>query len=85
MDEKTTQFAEYLRQNPAVLQGLMRSPDGQALMQRLNGADGGAGFRQAMRSAAGGDPSDITARLRSLMESPDGAALLQRIQKAVQP
>ena len=44
MDEKTARLAEQLKNNPAMLQSLMQSRDGQMLMQMLTQGDRGAGL-----------------------------------------
>ena len=40
MDEQTARMIQQLKSNPAMLQALMQSRDGQALMQMLSGGDG---------------------------------------------
>ena len=84
MDEKTTRLAEQLKNNPAMLQALMRSQDGQALMQMLTQGDRGAGLQRAVQSAARGDPADMVKLVNQVMQSPGGAELVARINKAVQ-
>ena len=56
MDENTTRLVEQLRSNPAMLQGLMRSQDGQALMQMLTQGDRGTSLQRAAQAAALGNP-----------------------------
>ena len=80
MDEKTVRMVEQLRANPAMLQGLMQSRDGQTLMQN----DRGAGLQRAVQSAAKGDPSEMVRMMNQIMQSPGGAELVQRINKAIQ-
>lgn len=84
MDEKTTRLAEQLKNNPAMLQALMRSQDGQALMQMLTQGDRGAGLQRAVQSAARGNPADMVKLVNQVMQSPGGAELVARINKAVQ-
>ena len=84
MDEKTVRMVEELRANPAMLQGLMQSRDGQALMQMLTQNDRGAGLQRAVQSAAKGDPSEMVQMMNQIMQSPGGAELVQRINKAIQ-
>ena len=84
MDEKTARMVEQLRTNPAMLQGLMQSRDGQALMQMLTKNDRGAGLQRAVQSAAKGDPSEMVQMMNQIMQSPGGAELVQRINKAIQ-
>lgn len=73
-----------LKQNPAALQSIMQSRDGQRLMQMLSGADGGAGLQRATAQAAGGNTADMVQMLKKVMSSPDGAALVQRIGQSLQ-
>ena len=84
MDEKAARIAEQLKSNPAMLQALMQSRDGQALMQMLMQGDRGAGLQRAVQSAAKGDPSEMVKLVNQVMQSPGGAELVQRINKAVQ-
>ncbi len=84
MDEKTTRLVEQLKSNPAMLQTLMQSRDGQALMQMLTQGDRGAGLQRAVQSAAKGNPADMVKLVNQVMQSPDGAELVNRINKAVQ-
>ncbi len=84
MDEKTTRLVEQLKSNPAILQTLMQSRDGQALMQMLTQGDRGAGLQRAVQSAAKGNPADMVKLVNQVMQSPDGAELVNRINKAVQ-
>lgn len=83
MDESTARLIEELRGNPAALQALMRSQDGQALMQLLTQKDQGAGLQRAAQSAAKGDPSEMVRMVKALMESPAGAELVERINRTV--
>lgn len=73
-----------LKQNPAALQSIMQSQDGQRLMQMLSGADGGASLSRAATQAAGGNTADMVQMLKKVMSSPDGAALVQRIGQSLQ-
>ena len=52
MDENMTQMMEQLRRNPAMLQQLMQSRDGQTLMRMLTQGDRGASLQKAAQSAA---------------------------------
>ena len=47
MDEQTARMIQQLKSNPAMLQALMQSRDGQALMQMLSGGDRGASLQRA--------------------------------------
>ena len=82
MDENTARLANELRQNPAMLQSLMRSPDGQALLRMLTQQDQGALLKQAVQSAVQGDTAKMVEMVRGIMNSPDGAALVERINQA---
>ena len=73
-----------LKQNPAALQNIMQSQDGQRLMQMLSGTDGGAGLQRAAAQAAGGNTTDMVQMLKKIMNIPDGAALVQRIGQSLQ-
>ena len=84
MDDNTARLAQQLRQDPAMLQSLMGSSDGQTLMRMLTQQDQGAGLQQAVRAAMKGDTGKITEMLQSIMQSPDGAALVERLNRAAQ-
>ena len=84
MDEKAARMAEQLKSNPAMLQALMQSRDGQALMQMLTQGDRGAGLQRAVQSAAKGDPSEMVRRVHPVVRGAGGAELVERINKAVQ-
>ncbi|MDD3347547.1 hypothetical protein [Oscillibacter sp.] len=84
MDENTTRLVEQLKSNPAMLQSLMRSRDGQALMQMLTQSDRGAGLQHAAQSAARGNPVEMVKLVNQVMQSPGGAELVERINKAIQ-
>ena len=73
-----------LLKNKALLQSLMQSRDGQALMRMLTQGDQGAGLQRAAQSAARGDPAEMVKLVRQVMQSPSGAELVERINKAVQ-
>ena len=83
MDEQITRIFQQLKSNPAALQALMGSPDGQALLHRLSGEDQGASLQRAAQSAVRGNPAEMARMVQQLMKSPDGAALVERISKAV--
>ena len=80
MDEQTARMIQQLKSNPAMLQALMQSRDGQALMQMLSGGDRGASLQ---RAAAKGNPAEMVRMVNQLMQSPDGAALIDRINKTM--
>lgn len=79
MDANTLQLIEKIKNNKAMAQQLLSSPDGQKLMRLLTGNDGGAALQKATRSAASGNTADLAAMLSNLMKSPEGAAIMNRI------
>ena len=84
MDEQSKRMMEQLRSNPAQLQALMQSRDGQRLLQMLSGADRGASLQQAAQSAVRGDTTQMMQMVNRMMQSPEGAALVERINQAMQ-
>ena len=84
MDEKTLKLMEQLKHNPAMIQGLMQSQDGQTLMRMLTQGDRGAGLQRAVQSAARGDTSQMVNLMNQIMQTPSGNELIQRINKAMQ-
>ena len=84
MDNKATKFAEHLKQNPAMIQAMMQSQDGQKLIQMLTQGERGTGFQQAVRSASAGNPAQMMQMVQKLMQNPEGAALIDRINRALQ-
>lgn len=83
MDENTSRLVEQLKSNPAALQALMRSQDGQALLRMLTQGDQGAGLQRAAKSAAMGRPEEMVNMINRIMQTPSGAALVERINQAV--
>lgn len=77
MDQK--EMMSRLQQNPAQLQSLMQSQDGQRLMQLLCGSSSGDQLSLAAQQAAAGNPAQILKMLQQITSSPEGAALVQRI------
>lgn len=82
MDQK--EMMERLKRDPAALQAVMGSRDGQMLLGLLSGSDGGRTLQQAVRQAAAGDASAISEMLQGIMSTPQGAALVQRIGESLQ-
>ena len=78
-----SELMEKLRQNPAALQRVMRSQDGQQLMRMLSGADGGSALNRAAMQAAGGNTAEITKMIQNVMQSPEGAELIRRISESL--
>ena len=83
MDEQTSRMIQQLKSDPAMLQALMQSRDGQALLQMLSGRDRGASLQRAAQAAAQGNPAEMARLVSQVMKSPGGAALAERISKAV--
>lgn len=81
MDQK--EMMERLKRDPAALQAVMGSRDGQMLLGLLSGSDGGRTLQQAVRQAAA-DASAISGMLQGIMSTPQGAALVQRIGESLQ-
>lgn len=84
MDEKTTQMIEALKRNPAAVQSLFGSSDGQALLRMLTQGDRGAALQQAAQNAARGNSADLIRMVSDVMKSPEGADLIARINRTVQ-
>ena len=82
MDQK--EMMERLKRDPAALQAVMGSRDGQMLLGLLSGSDGGRTLQQAVRQAAAGDASAISGMFQGIMSTPQGAALVQRIGESLQ-
>lgn len=82
MDQK--EMMERLKRDPAALQAVMQSQDGQMLLRLLSGSDGGRTLQQAVRQAAAGDAAAMSQMLQGIMSSPRGAALVQRIGESLQ-
>ena len=83
MNETIKQMAERLKSNPAMLQSLLQSQDGQSLMRMLDQSAGG-GLQQAAQAAAKGNPEALARMIRQLMQTPQGAELISRINRTVQ-
>jgi len=82
LDQK--RMIERLKENPAALQAIARSPDGQALMRLLQGRDGGQRLQQAASQAAAGSTAQLLQMLQSIMATPGGAELIRRIGQDLQ-
>ena len=83
MDEQMNRMMQQLKANPAMLQSLMQSPDGQALLRMLSAGDQGASLQKAAQSAVRGNPADLMRMMNQVMQSPAGAELVQRINQSV--
>ncbi|MCI2058209.1 MAG: hypothetical protein LKJ80_03270 [Oscillibacter sp.] len=83
MDEKTRRLIETLRTNPASVQALFRSQDGQNLLRLLTQDDRGAALQRAAQTAARGDTSEMVQLVSQVMNSPEGAELISRINQTI--
>ena len=83
MDEQTKRMIQQLKADPARLEALMQSPDGQALLRMLSGGDQGASLQRAAQSAAKGNPAEMLRMMSQVMKSPAGAQLVQRINQSM--
>ena len=84
MDENAKRLMASLQRDPAKIQALVRSGDGQTLLRMLTERDQGVALQHAAQSAAQGQTEELQRMLSQVMGSSEGAALIQRIQKAVQ-
>ena len=85
MDENTARFAEQLKQDPARLQALLRSPDGQALLRQLSQGGADDSLQRAAASASRGNPAEAMKLVGQYLKTPDGAALAERVRKLFKP
>lgn len=83
MDEQTKRMMQQLKADPAMLQSLMQSRDGQALLGMLSAGDQGASLQKAAQSAARGNPAELMRMMNQVMQSPAGAELVQRINQSM--
>lgn len=83
MDEKTRQLIETLRSNPAAIQSLFRTQDGQRLLQLLTQEDRGAALQRATQNAFRGNTDEMVQLVGRVMHSEEGAALVERINQAI--
>ena len=83
MDEQTKRMMQQLKADPAMLQSLMQSRDGQALLGMLSGGDQGASLQKAAQSSARGNPAELMRMMNQVMQSPAGAELVQRINQSI--
>ena len=79
MDEKTAAAIEKLKRNKGLAEQIMRSGDGQKLMNMLTQDDGGAALNRATQSAAKGDAKELSQMLQNLMRNKDAAAVMSRL------
>lgn len=70
-----------LQQNKDALMQLMRSADGQRLMELMQRQ---AGLQQAAGAAARGDASQLTQMVQQLMQTREGAELVNRINRTME-
>ena len=79
MDAKTAAAIERLKQNKGLAEQIMRSGDGQKLMDMLAGSDGGAALDRAANAAVKGDTKELSQMLQNLMRNKDAAAVMNRL------
>ena len=79
MDAKTLGLIQKFKQNRALAENIMRSGDGQKLMNMLTKGDNGASLERATQNAANGNTQELAQLLGKLMHSPEGAALMNRL------
>lgn len=79
---KDPQAASLLKDRSA-LEALLKAPDTQKLMQKLNQSAGGS-LQSAAQSAAKGDTSALMNILQTFAQSQDGAQLVQNVQNNAQ-
>jgi len=82
MDLRNT--IQKLKNDPAAVQAVMQSQDGQQLMQLLTASDGGTALNSAAQQAAAGNTEAIAQLLKNVLGSPQGAELAQRINQSLQ-
>ena len=82
MDEMTAAAIEKIKRSKGLAEQIMRSGDGQKLMEYLTRSDGGAALDRAAKSAVSGDTKELTAMLRGLLQNQDAAAVMERISDA---
>ena len=82
MDQK--EMMERLKRDPAALQAVMGSRDGQMLLGLLSGSDGGRTLQQAVRQAAAGAAPALRGMLPGPMSPPQDAAPVPRIGESLQ-
>ena len=79
MDQR--QIIEQLQRNPAILQELAQSRDGQMLMSRLQ--QNGQALDQAAKNGQQGDLLAMTKLLRNVMADREGRELLERLARQI--
>ena len=79
MDAKTAAAIERIKQNKALAESLMRSGDGQQLINMLTRGDNGEALNRAAQDAAKGDTAALSQMLQSLMHDPAAEAVMRRI------
>ena len=80
MDQK--QIMEQIRNNPQILQNLVQSQDGQALMARLQ--QNSQALEQATQKGQQGDLLAMTKLLRGVMADREGRELWERLAQQMQ-
>ncbi len=70
-----------LQQNKAALMQMMRSADGQRLIELMQQQ---SGLQQAAGAAARGDAAQLTQMVQRLMQTREGAELAERINRTME-
>ena len=81
MEEQMARLMAALKQDPAALQALMRSPDAQALMRMLTADDRGAALQQAAACLKSGNLSGAQSAVAPIMEQAQAQALLRQLEQ----
>ena len=84
MDHSANNMFQRLKNNPAQLQALIQSQDGQNLMRLLTQKDQGSSLQHAVQSASNGNPAEMARMIQNIMQTPDGSALIERIRKSME-
>lgn len=72
---------QQLQQNKGALLQMMRSADGQRLMELMQQQ---SGLQQAAGAAARGDATQLTQMVQQLMQTQEGAQLVNRINRTME-
>ena len=84
MDNNLKELTQLLQANKAAITQLMRSPDGQRLMELMQSRGGSQQLNKAAGAAAQGNTADLSKMIQGMMQTKEGAQLVQRITSKVQ-
>lgn len=79
MDAKTAAVIDRLKKNKGLAESIMRSGDGQRLMQLLSSANGNDALNRAANAAAKGDTRELSQMLQGLMNNREAAEAMNRL------